>query len=226
MKKPVSEAVRRKMSESRKGKKHSPETIEKLRAAKRGDKNPNYGKPRSEETRRKISESNTGRLGTMTGKKHSEETIRKISVAHKGTKCGPMPPEHREKIRLAHVGNHGGEKTNFWKGGLFQNKEYQRARVAVHKARCRALEVGAAGTFTVEEWLEKKVQCGNACPACGVKETEATLTVDHIIPLAKGGTNWIWNIQPLCKRCNSRKNDNIPKQLSLISTDREDRCSS
>ena len=40
------------------------------------------------------------------------------------------------------------------------------------------------------------------CVACGSKED---LEVDHIIPVAKGGTNDTENLQMLCKPCNMSK---------------------
>ena len=71
-----------------KGRKHSPETIEKLRKA-------NIGRVYSPETRRKISLANKG-------KKVSAETRKKLSEAKKGKipKCAlaPMSPEGRKSI--------------------------------------------------------------------------------------------------------------------------------
>jgi 5-methylcytosine-specific restriction enzyme A len=46
----------------------------------------------------------------------------------------------------------------------------------------------------------------HTCQICGATED---LTIDHIIPLAAGGTNDISNFQTLCQSCNSRKGSKI-----------------
>lgn len=52
---------------------------------------------------------------------------------------------------------------------------------------------------------------GSRCAICGKKIRDfEDLTVDHIIPLAKGGKNTIENCQLAHKSCNSYKNDNLP----------------
>lgn len=43
---------------------------------------------------------------------------------------------------------------------------------------------------------------GNKCLCCGIEEN---ITIDHVIPVKKGGVNELSNMQPLCKSCNSRK---------------------
>lgn len=42
----------------------------------------------------------------------------------------------------------------------------------------------------------------NICKYCGSNED---LEIDHIIPLAKGGTNDLDNLQILCRHCNRKK---------------------
>lgn len=46
----------------------------------------------------------------------------------------------------------------------------------------------------------------HTCQSCGA-QTE--LNVDHIIPLAKGGSNDLSNLQTLCRSCNQRKRDRL-----------------
>ena len=55
---------------------------------------------------------------------------------------------------------------------------------------------------TTEEMAEVFRRDGIKCVKCN---SENNLTVDHKIPLAKGGTWDIDNLQPMCQSCNSSK---------------------
>lgn len=49
-------------------------------------------------------------------------------------------------------------------------------------------------------------KCGGRCIECGAADY---LEFDHIIPVARGGSNSDANVQLLCRRCNLKKSDNI-----------------
>ena len=47
------------------------------------------------------------------------------------------------------------------------------------------------------------------CQGCGKKQTQTKLNIDHIVALAKGGSNDISNLQVLCRQCNQTKKANF-----------------
>ncbi len=85
-------------------------------------------------------------------------------------------------------------------GYLSANRQNRRSRMR-----------NAVGSFTVGEWELLKLQYNFTCPSCLKIEPIIKLSVDHIIPLSKGGSNNIENIQPLCRSCNCRKHVKIIK---------------
>jgi len=68
------------------------------------------------------------------------------------------------------------------------------------KSRRYAREKNAEGSHSLQEWNELKEKFNQKCAICGEFKK---LTKDHVIPLSKGGTDYISNIQPLCKNCNN-----------------------
>jgi len=64
-------------------------------------------------------------------------------------------------------------------------------------------EARKRGRHTELEWAFLVQFCGNKCLACGV--AGIPLTKDHIISVTDGGSDAILNLQPLCLKCNSTK---------------------
>lgn len=84
-------------------------------------------------------------------------------------------------------------KTAAWKrANPVLHRGYQRLRVAAVKGHW----------LRDSEWAEVIQAYGCKCLRCGSPEH---ITVDHIIPLKKGGTDTKENVQPLCLRCNCWK---------------------
>ena len=76
-------------------------------------------------------------------------------------------------------------------------------------AKRRTLKTRAGGSFTLSEWETLKANYDYTCLACGKQEPNIKLTADHVVPVVKGGTSYISNIQPLCGKCNSSKRTKI-----------------
>ena len=45
------------------------------------------------------------------------------------------------------------------------------------------------------------------CVECGQSNRQTILHVDHLIPVAQGGTDELGNLQTLCQRCNLAKSN-------------------
>lgn len=174
----------------------------------------------SEETRKKLSESHKGKSWG----RHTEEWKIQMSKSKKGKPFSGIPfdptgiklsKETREKMSQSHKGNtHGfrkGQQHYNWKGGISNNIFHRRTQKMISQGKRRAIKNKAEGFHTFGEWELLKKQYGYTCPSCGKKEPEIKLTEDHIIPLSKGGSNYIENIQPLCRNCNSKKQIKIIK---------------
>ncbi len=68
-------------------------------------------------------------------------------------------------------------------------------------ARHAALR-GTGGSHTTKQWKALCDASGNICLRC---HKHTVLVRDHIIPISRGGSGYITNIQPLCSLCNARK---------------------
>lgn len=86
----------------------------------------------------------------------------------------------------------------------YKSTKIGKRRLQAGWTRRRAREAGADGSFTQKEWNRLCKKYDNRCVACGKK---TKLEVDHIVPLSKGGSSYISNIQPLCRSCNASKSD-------------------
>ena len=79
--------------------------------------------------------------------------------------------------------------------------QHDKAIAKVHRRRAHLRK--AEGKYTDKEWQELVAKYDGKCLCCG--RGDLPMSVDHVIPLSRGGSNYIDNIQPLCRSCNTKK---------------------
>ena len=80
------------------------------------------------------------------------------------------------------------------------------AHVKRERAKARELRQGS--------WWKQQVGRG-VCYHCGLKFTKDLLTMDHVMPLSRGGRSTKKNIVVSCKQCNSHKKNLTVAELRL-----------
>lgn len=58
-------------------------------------------------------------------------------------------------------------------------------------------------------WWQRKISTG-ICYYCGGQYRPKELTMDHLVPLGRGGRSTKGNLVPACKECNNRKKTLLP----------------
>ncbi len=79
-----------------------------------------------------------------------------------------------------------------------QEEDIRRER---HKAR----------ELRTSQWWKRRCAKG-ACHYCGRATPANELTMDHVVPLARGGRTTKGNVVPACKRCNNHKKQLLPME--------------
>ncbi len=59
------------------------------------------------------------------------------------------------------------------------------------------------------QWWKRKRSKG-ICHYCGGKFPPRVLTMDHLVPIVRGGKSTKGNLVPSCKKCNSEKKYHLP----------------
>lgn len=56
---------------------------------------------------------------------------------------------------------------------------------------------------------KRRLEPGTKCAYCGKLLSTYTVTIDHVVPLSRGGTNDPENLRWCCKKCNTAKGSKL-----------------
>ncbi len=65
-------------------------------------------------------------------------------------------------------------------------------------------ERGKARDLRASQWWKRQCSKG-ICHYCGRQTPPRELTMDHIVPMSRGGRTTKGNVVPSCKECNNKK---------------------
>jgi 5-methylcytosine-specific restriction endonuclease McrA len=78
----------------------------------------------------------------------------------------------------------------------------------IRREKARARELRRSG------WWKRRIADGR-CHYCRREVGAGRLTLDHVVPLIRGGKSVRGNIVPACKECNSAKQSLLPWEWTL-----------
>jgi 5-methylcytosine-specific restriction endonuclease McrA len=78
--------------------------------------------------------------------------------------------------------------------------------------RKKAKAAGAVGSHSLKDWNRLVARYGGRCAYCGA---DGGWTRDHVIPVTRGGSDFIGNILPACMSCNASKQDKFPTEWKV-----------
>jgi 5-methylcytosine-specific restriction protein A len=81
------------------------------------------------------------------------------------------------------------------------------AHVAREREKARALRKSA--------WWQRRLQRG-ICAYCEKAFKQSELTMDHVVPVARGGRSVKGNVVTACKECNNKKKLMTPVEQLLL----------
>lgn len=128
------------------------------------------------------------------------EKWRRRMTRHVCDFCGiaylAVPKERRRFCTLACFG------ASLRKSERLKTESCRRRTAAYRRRRRRAPGLrDAAIAALLGQWRRQVRRCAY-CPAL-------CETVDHVVPVARHGTNWEGNLAPCCRACNSAKRDRL-----------------
>lgn len=136
-------------------------------------------------------------------KQYAAKSSEKIRARH-----AKWRSENREKV----IGYQSRMKDKY-PGYLAEYRARNPEKCSEHSRNRRARKRNAEGSHTATDiariFEHQRGLCAN-CHAKLFKSGKQTFHVDHIVPLAKGGSNWPDNLQCLCPQCNNRKRAKDP----------------
>ena len=153
-------------------------------------------------------------------------------------RCRPCQAAHMREVRAANPQRHRDNakrhrerypekvkaRQDRWKA---ENREHVRRRLRAYyeKNKARLVANGAArrGATTVVEIDPETILKRDAftCYLCLRQLQEPDLTLDHVVPLLRGGQHTPDNVRTACWHCNNRKRNQLIEELHWLTDERK-----